>query len=171
MKKLLCFVPALLLFATIGAPNARADSYTPTFICERTNQPCAGITAPNTSFPGPTDLTITVADLGTFTINLSSSDSATDSYSWTYASNEFPIHGLYQGAFAITDGNTRLENFEDFSSPTPLLYSDDALQGSLTFSPASAAAPEPPGGLLMLLGAGLIVLLRKRFAVLLPRAA
>lgn len=177
MKKILCVVPVLLLFTVIGAPNARADSYTPTFACETGPLNCFGPpAAPSASFPGPTDLTVTFAypmnpSIPTFTINLSASDGPTDVYWWSYGSNQYPIEGMFVGNFQITDLTTNITNNMGLSSATGLPYSDDISQGPLTFAPATSAAPEPTPVILMLLGVGLIFFMRRRFAMRVPRTA
>jgi hypothetical protein len=53
----------------------------------------------------------------------------------------------------------------------PFLDPAFGYSGSLTFSPASTAAPEPTPLILMLLGAGLIFLMRKRFIIHMPRTS
>jgi hypothetical protein len=177
MKKLLCVVPVLLLFAMIGAPDARADSYIPTFSCEQVpNHACFGPpTAPSASFPGPTDMTVAFkyfpTSVSPFTINLSASDGPTDTYLWSYGSNQYPIQGLYVGGFSITDLTTGLEDRVSFSSTSPLPYIDDVSQGPLIFTPATTATPEPASIMLMLLGVGLIVFMRKRFIMRISRTA
>jgi len=176
MKKLLCVIPALLLFAMIGAPNAHADSYTATFACENVpGHSCFHFSATTTaSFPGPTDLTVTLpfSSLPSFTINLPSSDAPTDTYWWLYGANQLAIQGMYVGGFTVEDRTTGLNNRVGFSSVSPLPYSDDISQGPLTFTPETSATPEPASVILMLLGAGLISFVkRERFIVRIPRTA
>lgn len=172
MKKLLCVVPALLVFAMIGAPNANADSYTPTFACENVpNHACFGPpTTPAVSFPGPT-LTFNYLTIPTFTINLSASDSATDNYWWLYGSNQYPIQGVWVGGFSIIDLSTNITNSAGFSSESPLPFSDDISQGPLTFTPPTSGTPEPTPVLLMLFGVGLILFTRKRLWTCVQRSA
>jgi hypothetical protein len=53
----------------------------------------------------------------------------------------------------------------------PFLDPTYGFTGSLTFSAVSTAAPEPTPLILLLLGAGLISLMRKRFVLRTPRTA
>lgn len=183
MKKLLCVVPALLLFAMIGAPNARGDSYTPTFSCEGPSyEPyltCpefgAPPTAPDVAFPSPTiDVSTrpTFPSSPVFDITLASADLPTDVYFWGIDTGQEPCSsGLcWVSTFGITDQTTGLtdsmiEQGVSFGDPT---Y---GLRGSLTFSPVSAATPEPPPVILMLLGVGLLLMIRKRAFVCNPHVA
>jgi hypothetical protein len=180
VKKLLCVVPALLLFAMIGAPNAHADSYTPTFSCTppvSSDFGCYfisnGYTAPNVSFPSPT-VQVTV-DSDIYNVTLSAGDSPTDSYSYLFAEEEGPgtppnLINSY-GSLLIDDLTTGTTN-----SATNFLgnftVGDDVGDGTLTFSPLSSATPEPASIVLILLGVGLIFFLtRKRFVMREPSTA
>jgi hypothetical protein len=96
MKKLLCVVPALLLFAMISAPNARADSYTPTLICG--NLPGNGGCFPfpvasdeTVSFPAPI-LSVSTAPFAPSPINvqLPAADSPMDTYTWNLEAINIP---------------------------------------------------------------------------------
>lgn len=164
MKKLLCVVPVLLLFVMIGAPNARADSYDPVFTSSCPQ--CAGFvpTAPAVSFPSPTeiDLTLDRTSFGAFPIP--SPDAPGDTYSWSYQALFSESTSDTITISDLTDGQTVTETF--LGGPVP---GDNG--GSLVFSPASSAAPEPTPILLMLLGAGLIFFVRKRFIMRVPRTA
>jgi len=177
MKKLLRIVPALLVFAMIGAPNARADSYTPTFSC--TSIPSSdfgcyfianGYTAPDVSFPSPT-VQVTV-NSHAYDVTLSAADAPTDSYGYEFAEGSvYPAPVNTYGDFLINDLTTgKTDSTSDFigNFVAPPVIGD----GTLTFSPASAAAPEPAPVILMLLGAGLIFFVtRKRFVMRTPRTA
>jgi hypothetical protein len=180
MKKLLYVIPALLLCALIATPNARADSYTPTFSC---NGPvynpyltCVSDvsppSAPSVAFPAPTiDISSTGAGNADFDITLASADSPTDQYSWALETGQepCPIGFCNVGTFYIRDVTTGISSestTEDIDfSPDPAY----GYYGSLTFSPVSASAPEPASIVLMLLGIGLIVLMRKRFILRMPQ--
>lgn len=156
MKKLLCVVPGLLLFAMIGAPNARADSYTPTFTCTGTCSTAGLPTAPDVSFPSPTEITITWGNAQPLTFT--DLGEPTDSYTWfdqTSVNDGEVVENAY-----VDDVTTN-----EFQSHTGFAFDSPVGQetGTLTFSPASAATPEPSPAILLLLGAGLIFLMRKRF--------
>jgi hypothetical protein len=96
MKKLLCAVPVVLLFALIGASNAHADSYTPTFTC---NGPaynpyltCPGgpPSAPGVTFGSSTTIAVTVGG-AVYDVTLASADSPTDAYTWYFYSGGAPF--------------------------------------------------------------------------------
>lgn len=169
MKKLLCVVPALLVFAMIGAPNAHADSYTPTFTCAGFTDNCYGqgpATAPNVTFPGPTNLDLTY-DSDTFNLTLPVVDAATDAYRWgidgLISENGFSDQVVISD---LTTGQIVDATFDNYG------HFITNVGGALTFSPANAATPEPAPAMLMLLGIGLIFLLvRKRLVIRLPQAA
>ncbi|MGH9573295.1 MAG: PEP-CTERM sorting domain-containing protein [Candidatus Acidiferrales bacterium] len=178
MKKLLCVVPALLLFAMIGAPNARADSYLPVFTCTGAGTPCYGTpTAPSVVFSTstPTVIYITAgfpSPVPPFmqTLTLSASDTPADAYQWFFTtlfvgySTDYGDDGFLVNTFGITDETKGLTVENTFKAR----YGVDE-GGSLMFSPANAAAPEPVPIILMLLGAVLIFLMRKRFVMRVPR--
>jgi hypothetical protein len=133
MRKSLWIMLAVLLVA-IGAPNAYADSETPTFTCRGT---CVGgtPTAPDVSFPAPV-FDVTWNDV-LFSYTLPSSDLPTDSYTW------FGDTGLH-ATFSVT--NQFLFNPVQIVSPA--------------FTPT--ATPEPSTIALMLLGVGLVFVMRNR---------
>jgi len=172
MKKLLCVVPALLLCAMIGAPNAHADSYTPTFSCvamPSSDFGCHwiadGYTSPNVSFPSAS-VEVTVSSFPVFDVALPAIDTPTDAY--TYEFSFEPVHiGDSVGTLTIDDVTTGIvSSAEDF---LPGGGENDLIgNGALTFSPISASTPEPAPVILMLLGAGLIFFIRKRFVSRVP---
>lgn len=168
MKKLLYLVPALLLFAMIAAPNARADSYTPNFSCQP-GCPDGPPTAPNVTFsPGePTAISVTAeggldpANPVPVPVNLSlpAADAPDDTYSWVF--------GVIFGDYNTGDSFFNIYD-ETNGSQVGITFSqgyDTAVQGPLTFTPASAATPEPAPVILMLCGVGLVFFMRKRFIV------
>lgn len=148
MRKTFCIISVLLISA-IGAPRAHADSYNPTFTCSGT---CVSIpTAPAVSFPAPTTITETWDSL-VFTITLPAGDLPTDMYQWTVdAKNTNSVTAT------ILDQRTLDRPFDQLLMPPPIATLD---YGSLTFT--LVATPEPPTGSLMLVGIGLVLLLRKR---------
>lgn len=187
MKKLLYVFPAVLVFAIIAAPNAHADSYVPTFTCSPFAPACplAFPIASDVSFPAPTDIVVNVQDApvgpfsAVFDMSLAAGDSPADTYDWSYTAT--PPGGVTQYAWlTLTDDTTGLIDtvmitsppLNTLSAPFPgFPFPGDPDGGGLTFSPVSAATPEPSSVLLMLLGAGLIFLMRKRFNMRLPRTA
>ena len=177
MKKLT--LTALFLVVTIGASNARADSYTAAFTCSASTVAggCPWYAFPSAaevSFSSSNDMAVTIgtspAPTALFNISLPAADSPTDAYTWSFFSN-----GNYLGhstdSVLITDTTTNLVTSATVSNDSgySLPFCGDLDYGSLTFSPASADAPEPSAVLLMIAGIGLLaVFVRKR---LMSRAA
>jgi hypothetical protein len=147
----------LVLLAAIAVPTARADSYTPTFVC---SGGCVSLpTAPVVSFTSTSSTTITETwDDVVFSVELSPSDQATDAYEWF---GDYEANG-YGYAAIIYDENDGLTSYSTVpiaiigSGPTQAA----ADMGTLSF--ASIAAPEPSAFLLVLLGVGFVLLQRKR---------
>ena len=164
MKKLLCVVPALLLFAMVGAPNARADSYAPTFTSSCPT--CVGFvpTAPTMSFPSPTAIIITLDQTNFGAFPIPSPDAPGDTYSWSY---QALVGESAQDTITISDLTDDQPVSETFLG-APV---GGVNKGSLMFSPVSASTPEPTPVILMLLGVGLIFFTRKRFMTDTPRTA
>jgi hypothetical protein len=150
-KSLWIILSALVL--SIVAPNAHADSFTPTFTCSGT---CVSIpTAPDVSFP-PNTITETWNGF-TMTLSLDPSDKPTDDYTW---SNEVIVEELFvedvvQFFVFDTTNNTFAANMI-ILGPQPSHPTDSGL---LSFSPV--ATPEPSSLALMLLGIGLVFWVRK----------
>lgn len=177
MKKLLSVVPALLLFAMIGAPNARADSYTITFTCPGPSAnpaefcPESGTppSAPDVSFPDPT-LNVTNLDGSVYDVTLPAVDSPTDTYTWQWSTNGDPFitqsGPQWVDTLYVTDLTTGILNQVSLQGGPDVPFTDPAFTayGPLTFSLVSDPAPEPAAVILMLLGVGLIVLMRRRSA-------
>jgi len=156
MRKSLWIILAVLL-VTIAAPNAHADSFSVTFTSQFGHPPP---TAMDVTFPSPT-LDITWQGIA-FTVAFPSSFLPGDSYGWgTQAS-----------------GTNVTMFIEDFTVGLPFIFSDivsvpagfvhDA--GNLTFTP-TVAAPEPSSIALMLLGIGLVLVMRTRIGQRLPQAS
>jgi len=177
VKKLLCVVPALLLLAIIGAPNARGDSYTPVFTCTNCETPfgfpAAAPTAPDVSFPGPTTLNLSIvnnsnSESATFAVTLPTGDGPDDTYTWFYepfaADSVLPNETL----IGITD-TTNAQSLTDTFFGDP--FHGFGGSGTLTFTAVTAATPEPASILFMLFGAGLIFFMRKRFVMRTLRTA
>ena len=157
MRKFL-WATLTVLFVTIGAPGAHADTYAATFTCTGL---CAFLpTAPEVSFPAPTTIDVTW-DATLFPINLSSGplgiDQFSDAYTWAAIAGNPASPG--EAFFAIQDLSTGdfVVGTASLTSPVPL--SD---QGSLTFAPV--ATPEPSSVALMLVGIGFLLVVRLRLA-------
>ena len=144
MRKSLWIMLAVMVVA-VGAPNAHADSFSVTF----TGTPTP--TASDVTFPSPT---LDIMWQGfTFLLTLPSSSLPTDSYSWGSCRSCGPTGGAVINIF---DANTNINTFStEAAVPTTFLL--DA--GPLTFTPV--AAPEPSSVALMLLGVGLVFVMRK----------
>lgn len=167
MKKLLCVVPALVLFAMIGAPNASADSYTATFACGNITACTLGVPATQTvSFPSPTIvMSFLVSGLeDTFNVTLPATDTPADTYQWFFEAIRVGIPSdpgsyTYDDYIGVIDQTSGLTT-QDYR-PGAGIPADQG--GPLTFSPVTAATLEPAPIILMLLGVGLIFVMRKRF--------
>ena len=153
----LCLVFALCF----AAPNAHADSFTPSFTCPGGGSGCFGPvllpTAPDVTFPSPT-FTITF-DLVTFSLTLSAVDLPGDTYNWHADTSGFgPASSLFD--FDITDTTTHESTNVSFGS------TDNPFQifGLLTFTavPTATPTPEPSSLALMLAGVGLVLMVRKK---------
>jgi|SRR6185437_1138671 len=181
MKKLLCIVPALVLFAIIGAPNASADSYSATFACNPTDMcPNGPPPAENVSFPAPIieinflAQSINVGALDESVV-LPTSDAPSDSYIWFIVATEFTTEPLENTYFYDTVGVRDVTNglITPVNTPTaggaPIMSGEYG--GPLMFSPASAETPEPTPIILLLLGVGLIFFTRRRILMRIPRNA
>ncbi len=176
MRKSL-WVSLIVLFVAIGAPNAYANSETPTFTCTGAPLPClSSPTAPAVTFPGPTlDLTWDTLSVGEITF-LYSIDSPSDTYTWVLAAYANPpFMGGYNISIFINDTTTLTQSYLTAAySPTcpgcPNYPNFLEEEGNLSFAP-TAAAPEPSSVALMLLGVGLVFVMRKRIGQRLPQAS
>jgi len=183
MKKLLCVVPALVLFAMIGSPAARADSYTPTLTCipglSSSDFVCnlmpSSYTAPDVSFPSPTVQVTVQTVLGfktyddVYDVTLPASDSPTDTYRYAFSLGIGPQgDSLVYGYLSISDETNRTDGFTSDLIGTGSDPGHSIQSGTVTFTPVSAATPEPASLILMALGAGLIFFIRKRFTMRVP---
>ena len=161
MRKPLWIILALL-FAAIGAPNARADSFVPTFTCAGT---CVSVpTAPDVSFPTPTTIEFTWFTT-MFSIALPTGDLPTDMYAWDVAAINTAPETSFEEIFTIFDDNTNQQGsvscFGDLAHPSVACEFGGG-SGSLSFAPV--ATPEPSSVALMLAGIVLLWGMRKRIA-------
>jgi hypothetical protein len=158
MRKAMWVILTLVLGA-IAVPCAHADGVT--FTCVPTVfVPCvAAPTAPNVTFPTPTTLVITW-DGQTFDITLPSGWLDTNTFIW-FASND---------QFIITDTSLGLSPPAEATINTNSPDVNDE-SGTLTFTQGTPAMPEPGTVALMLVGVGLVFVIRKRIARGLPQAA
>jgi len=161
MRKSLWIILAIMLVAIV-APNAHADSFTATFTCSGT---CVGglPTAPDVSFPAPV-VDVTWND-NTFPLTLPSSDLPTDSYVWD-AHAFLGFNGELDMEFGIMDITTGMNTALSIMASG---FFADLEGGPLAF--AAVATPEPSSYALMLLGVGLVFVMRKRIGQGLPQAS
>jgi hypothetical protein len=169
MRKAILFLTAVLAFV---APRALAD--TVTFTCTRDNnnpapgQPCLvpTPTAPNVTFPTPT-LDITW-NSQTVDLTLLAGWLDTDSYSWLASNNAFFIFDN-----SVTSGPGSV------SSPVITMLPPDpsgfglSETGDLSFKPGGGGVPmpEPGSSVLLLLGIGIALVMRKRIGQRLPQGS
>lgn len=146
MPKTMWMILTLLLGAIV-APCARAD--TVTFTCLDLCL-AAAPTAPDVTFPSPS-LVITF-DSQTLDLTLPSGDIDTDAYTW-FTSNNF---------FFIFDETTP-------GAPGEVVDNSEFVEdegGSVVFTPsATVPTPEPGTVTLMLVGIGLVLVMRKRIGL------
>jgi hypothetical protein len=165
MRKSLWIMLAALLVA-VAAPSARADSFTATFSCSGT---CVGgtPTAPDVSFPAPV-IDVTWNDLLFQFHLLYHAPSPLDQFSWTGYNDYdegrdtlFQYMEIHDRTTGVTWSSTGYSTFANGK------YSKDT--GTLAF--AAVATPEPSSYALMLLGVGLVFVMRKRTGQGLPHAS
>ena len=106
-----------VLFVVIGATNAYADSFTPTFTgCTGACVQSCQVVLPDVSFPSPTTIQVTWVS-NVFIVPLVASDSSTDLYEWRAIAStgrlEFDILDLTNNT--VTDQVL-------FPNPNTLLY-------------------------------------------------
>lgn len=160
MRKTMWMILALLLGAVV-APCVRADSVT--FTCY-TLGVCvvAPPTAPDVTFSSSgTTLDITWYSQ-TFDVTLPGDWSDTDSMYWGASNSEF-----------IIGDNNHVFDLEPYVYPiNTTLPSGAGISegGPLTFTSGSVPTPEPGTSALMLLGIGLVLVMRKRIARGYPQA-
>jgi hypothetical protein len=100
-----------------------------------------------------------------FTIGLASGDQPTDTYTFT-AFTDFGLPFPNQ-TFDIVDQTNQMGSGQTIDTPLGGSVQED--DGALAFAPV--AAPEPSSVALMLLGVGLVFVMRKRIGQGLPQAS
>jgi hypothetical protein len=166
MRNSYCIIFAVLL-VVIAAPCPQADTFTFTCTTDGNNPGGACVeaapTAPNVTFQGPTlEITwYTAGNPSPFDITLPTDWHDTDSFFWIASNNMFGISdGNHPFDIEATAAiNTNLPGFGGLSE-----------LGTLSFALGAVAAPEPGTSALMLLGIGLVLMMRKRIARGLPQA-
>ena len=154
MRKSLWIIPIVLVLA-IGAPIAHADSFEPFFTTMGCVGVCALPTASDVVFPAPTTMDVTFDGVSA-AVSIPYGDGSTDNYVW----------------FASVVGSSL--NFLLIDTVGPGF--PDGCQGytgcgTLGFAPVSTSMPEPSSVALMLLGVGLVLVMRKRIGQRLPQAS
>jgi hypothetical protein len=173
MRETLWVVSVLFLLMTIGAPNAHADSITNGTINFTVS---SGSPAPtgSFSFDNTTNAFTSVEvewDGGGFLFSPLFGivvPPTTTSGSWSAAGPSVTFNQFGPAIFALFIGPTTLSTFSpsaftDFTDP-------NAIAGG-TFTLTSVATPEPSSVALMLLGVGLVFVMRKRIGRGLPQAS
>jgi PEP-CTERM motif-containing protein len=158
MRKSLWIIPVLLLFGAVVAPSVRADSVT--FTCTA-HCPAAVLapTALNVTFPSPA-LVISF-DNQTLDLTLPSEDLDTDTYTWFTSNNLFIISDTNQ-AF---DLGADVADDSGGNNPGDAVVED--MYGNLSFNNTTppVSTPEPGTVTLMLVGIGLVLVVRKRIGL------
>jgi len=147
------------MILAVGAPVAHADSYTAEFMCTGT---CASVPTESSpvTFPAPDFPALSFFDVFVDIQLPGLSDAPGNSYTWTF----YPaVPG--SGILVITDTTTG--DSENVDPVTGLPMNANSMEtGTLTF----VATPEPGSAALMLLGVGLVFLMRKPLGLPLPQA-
>jgi hypothetical protein len=155
MRKSLWIILAIS-FLVLGAPNARADSYTATF---------TGFLSPgalDVTFPAPT-LTIDYDWIfippanRPFIITLPAIDSPGDTYTWQIGIHPLPDPPC-EVCFEIFDSTTNERSGDDFGNNNGPIFITGI--GPLVFTPV--ATPEPSSIAMLLFGAGIILLVARK---------
>jgi hypothetical protein len=164
-----------VLLVTVVAPCARAD--TVTFTCTGDNNvenpapppfqgPCVEATpiAPDVTFPNPT-LEIswyTAGNPSPIDITLPITSDTPANYTWLASNSSFFVFTATGSPVASAAADTTLPA----DAPLPNGTTGLSEFGTLTFAPGSGsvAVPEPGTSALMLLGIGLVLMMRKRLA-------
>jgi hypothetical protein len=156
MRKLFWLILAVLFFAAI-APNARADSSTPTFTTDGCFGVCVAATGTDVVFPSPAMMDMTFDGISELV---------------QVPAGVGPGNTIYWVAI-LAPGTI---DFDLFKNPPvscigvflPIIA---ASCGTVSFSAKLAAAPEPGVITLMALGIGLFIVTRKRLGTGLRQGA
>ena len=157
MRKMMWMILALLLGAVV-APCVRADSVT--FTC--TAECLAAVpTAPDVTFPSPA-LVISF-DNQTLDLTLPSYDLDTDTYTWFTSNNFFIISDTSQTSEFDLGGDVA----DDSGGNNPGDAVVEDMGGNLSFNNTTppVSTPEPGTVTLMLVGIGLVLVMRKRIGL------
>ena len=158
--KVLGAVLCLVFALSFAAPNAHADSFTPTFTCTQAGGCTFLPTAPDVSFPSPAIMLVSW-DTFLFSFNFANTGAApTDGFTWTATYDPSTL----TATFDVTDPVAVLKNqVQQLQSQTNQLTGAGG-RGALSFSAAATPIPEPSSLVLMLSGVGLVFVMRKRWA-------
>jgi len=166
MRKLLWIMLAVMVVA-VSAPNAHGDGFTPTITC--TGLPVAACTPPPFAIftPGAPVGTVEIGlpSVGiSISMDLNSGGAPTDTFDWALGTGS--AGGVNEFILDVNTGQGIGVPFTCASiSSVPGLHCGD---GTLTFTPV--AAPEPSSVALMLLGVGILFVMRKRVGYSRPSA-
>ena len=165
--KAICLGLCLVFALCFVAPNAHADSFTPTFIplsCQGACLPAP--TAPDVSFPSPTTMTVTWNGF-VFLFPVPAPASPTDHFDWTMDWHNTDVTCLSScvgeviASLAGSAPFSESVTLPNVASPGPL-SSVIRDSGQLFFAPV-VGTPEPSSLALMLAAIGLgLVVMRKR---------
>jgi hypothetical protein len=166
MRKSSWIILVLSLFAAIGAPGARADSFTYSYTWSSASAGMSFTTAP---IAGVTmDTTVPAADLTAATNSGSWAGCATTSVRLDVGgqgSTEAHLNGSACGVLTVDI----FDSYAQFDYTTPGTYTDAFTKSTLVVTDVSAV-PEPSSVAFMLVGIGFILVMRKRIAKGLPQA-
>jgi hypothetical protein len=165
MRKSLWIFLAVLLVA-IGAPNARGDGFTPIITCTGACTPPPFATFTPGAPVGTVDIGLPSAG-SAVSLTLDTGDAPTDLFDWTIGVTT--VSGIVIEHISLTDTATGTGRGVPFACSS--LTGDTVTCGSGTLTFAAVTAPEPSSVALMLLGVGLLFVMRKRIGQGLPQAS
>ena len=163
-----------VLFVAVSAPKADADTFDATFTITNLNSSCAtceiipSATGP-VVFPAPTPISILLTEelfdeplTGPVTRTLPALSLPTTLYDWSFTDTSTTA------AFTISIGGSPLLTIDYSGLSLESQLAGISESGTLSFAPVNA--PEPSSYALMLLGVGLVMVMRKRIGQGLPQA-
>jgi hypothetical protein len=157
MRKILWIILAVV-FVTVGAPNAHADSYEATFICTTSCEfpPIAlGVVS-----SGPIISMVDVSYFGYFFPITLNPVPYNDTFTWFAESTTAFSPPDRTISVDILDKSNGTDWYILYYVPNYIHLSDNTERGSLVFTPV--ATPEPRSLALMVLGIGVLLVLRNR---------